>query len=101
MEMKKEMMLNAIQLGLNMGAEGCIAVLSREELEILANAGNKKVAKEEETEIIVQVYVDMIDDLIEKLAALGYHLIINGDSFENYDGFEIDHKNQVVDMLTW
>lgn len=101
MEMKKEMMLNAIQLGLNMGAEGCIAMLSREELEILANAGNKKVAKEEEAKIIVQVYVDMIDELIGKLATLGYHLIVNGESHENYDGFEIDHKNQVVDMLTW
>jgi hypothetical protein len=101
MEMKKEMMLNAIQLGLNMGAEGCIAMLSREELEILANAGNKKVAKEEETEVIVQVYVDMIDELIEKLAVLGYQIIINGESHANYDGFEIDHKNQVVDMLTW
>ena len=101
MEMKKEMMLNAIQLGLNMGAEGCIAMLSREELEILANAGNEKVTKKKETEIIAQVYVDMIDDLIEKLAVIGYDIIINGERHTNYDGFEIDHKNQVVEMLIW
>jgi hypothetical protein len=101
MEMKREMMLNAIQLGLNMGAEGCIAMLSREELEILANAGNKEVAEKKEAEITAEVYVDMIDDLIEKLAELGYQIIVNGESHANYDGFAIDHNNQVVDMLTW
>ena len=82
MEMKKEMMLNAIQLGLNMGAEGCIAMLSREELEILANAGNEEVTKEKEKEIAAQVYVDMIADLFDKLEALGYDTMVQGQGYD-------------------
>jgi hypothetical protein len=98
MEMKKEMMLNAIQLGLNMGAEGCIAMLSREELEILANAGNEKVAKEKEKEIIVQVYVDMIADLIDKLEALGYDVMVQGQGYNMETLFDIDinHDEKLI-----
>lgn len=95
MEMKKEMMLNAIQLGLNMGAEGCIAVLSREELEILANAGNEKVTKEKEKEIAAQVYVDMIVDLIDKLGVLGYDTLL-GNTDEVISDIEINHVNKLV-----
>lgn len=95
MEMKKEMMLNAIQLGLNMGAEGCIAMLSREELEILANAGNEKVAKEKEKEIAAQVYVDMIVDLIDKLGVLGYDTLL-GNTDEVISDIEINHVNKLV-----
>lgn len=97
MEMKKEMMLNAIQLGLNMGAEGCIAVLSREELEILANAGNKEVAKKKEVEITAEVYVDMIVDLIEKLDALGYDTVLDGTGVTISD-IEFDHLNKVIQI---
>lgn len=95
MEMKKEMMLNAIQLGLNMGAEGCIAMLSREELEILANAGNEKVTKEKEKEIAAQVYVDMIADLIDKLEALGYDTVLD-DTDEVISDIELDRLDKVV-----
>ncbi len=97
MEMKKEMMLNAIQLGLNMGAEGCIAMLTREELEILANAGNEEVTKEKEKEIIAQVYVDQIADLIDKLEALGYDTTL-GDTDEVVADIEIHHKNKVIQI---
>lgn len=95
MEMKKEMMLNAIQLGLNMGAEGCIAMLSREELEILANAGNEKVTKEKEKEIAAQVYVDMIVDLIDKLGVLGYDTLL-GNTDEVISDIELNHVNKLV-----
>lgn len=95
MEMKKEMMLNAIQLGLNMGAEGCIAILSREELEILANAGNEKVTKEKEKEIAAQVYVDMIVDLIDKLGVLGYDTLL-GNTDEVISDIELNHVNKLV-----
>lgn len=95
MEMKKEMMLNAIQLGLNMGAEGCIAMLSREELEILVNAGNEKVTKEKEKEIMAQVYVDMIADLIDKLEALGYDTVLD-DTDEVISDIELDRLDKVV-----
>lgn len=95
MEMKKEMMLNAIHLGLNMGAEGCIAILSREELEILANAGNEKVTKEKEKEIAAQVYVDMIVDLIDKLGVLGYDTLL-GNTDEVISDIEINHVNKLV-----
>lgn len=97
MEMKKEMMLNAIQLGLNMGAEGCIAVLSREELEILANANNEEVTKEKEKEIIAQVYVNQVRDLFDKLEALGYDIIIDFDNDERtISDMEIEHDNRTV-----
>ena len=95
MEMKKEMMLNAIQLGLNMGAEGCIAMLSREELEILANAGNEKVTKEKEKEIAAQVYVDMIVDLIDKLGVLGYDTLL-GNTDDVISDIELNHVNKLV-----
>lgn len=96
MEMKKEMMLNAIQLGLNMGAEGCIAMLSREELEILANAGNEEVTKEKEKEIMAQVYVDMIADLIDKLEALGYDVVVQGYDMETLCDIDINHNEKLI-----
>lgn len=100
MEMKREMMLNAIQLGLNMGAEGCIAMLSREELEILANAGNEEVTKEKEKAIVAQVYVDMIADLIDKLKTLGYDTAL-GDTEEVVADIELNHLNKVVQIWFW
>ena len=98
MEMKKEMMLNAIQLGLNMGAEGCIAMLTREELEILANAGNEEVTKEKEKEIAAQVYVDMIADLFDKLEALGYDTMVQGQGYdmETLSAIEINHDEKLI-----
>lgn len=103
MKTKEEMMKEAIKMGMNAGAVGCIAVLSAEELEILLGNSNKPAKTEEEmkTEITAQLYVDMIDELIEKLDALGYDVIVNGESYETYDGIEIDHKNKVVDITTW
>lgn len=96
MEMKKEMMLNAIQLGLNIGAEGCIAMLSREELEILANAGNEKVTKEKEKEIAARVYVDMIADLFDKLEALGYDVVVQGYDMETLSDIDINHDEKLI-----
>ena len=96
MEMKKEMMLNAIQLGLNMGAEGCIAMLSKEELEILANANNEEVTKKKETEIAAQVYVDMIVDLIDKLEALGYDVMVQGYDMETLCDIDINHNEKLI-----
>lgn len=105
MKTKEEMMKEAIKMGLNAGAAGCIAVFTAEELEILLGdskpAEPQKDEKELRKEIIAQVYVDQIGELIDRLDTLGYDVIVNGESYETYDGIEIDHKNKVVDITTW
>lgn len=106
MKTKEEMMKEAIKMGLNAGAAGCIAVFTAEELESLLGDSNKlakpvKTEEEMKREITAQLYVDMIDELVDKLIALGYDIIFNGESHETYDGLEIDHRNKVVDITTW
>lgn len=105
MKTKEEMMKEAIKMGLNAGAAGCIAVFTAEELEMILNNSKptepQKDEKELRKEIIAQVYAEQINELIDRLDALGYDVIVNGESHETYDGIEIDHKNKVVDITTW
>ena len=105
MKTKEEMMKEAIKMGLNAGAAGCIAVFTAEELEALLGdskpAEPQKDEMELRKEVIAQVYVDQIDDLIDKLDALGYDVILNGDSLDTYASMGIDHENKVVDIATW
>lgn len=105
MKTKEEMMKEAIKMGLNAGAAGCIAVFTAEELEMIL--GDSKPAEPQKDdmelrkEIIAQVYVDQIDDLLDKLDALGYDVILNGETYASMGIVEIDHKNKVVDIATW
>lgn len=105
MKTKEEMMKEAIKMGLNAGAVGCIAVLSAEELEVLLGNSNKpaepqKDEKELRKEAIAQVYVDQIDDLIERLESLGYDVILNYNSFDTYEDIDINHETKIVNIVT-
>ena len=101
MKTKEEMMREAIKMGLNAGAIGCVAVLSAEELKMLIESPEppEGVAKRD-LELIerttAQVYIDMIEELIDKLEALGYDVMFNTGTFV---AIEVDHKNKTVEMF--
>lgn len=105
MKTKEEMMKEAIKMGLNAGAAGCIAVFTAEELEMILNDSKpekpQKDEKELKKETVARVYVDQIIELFERLEALGYDIIINGESHEFYGGLEINHERKVVDITIW
>lgn len=102
MKTKEEMMKEAIKMGLNAGAIGCVAVLSAEELEMLIKSPEppEEVAKKDlelNKRTTAQVYVDMIEELIDKLEALGYDVMFN--TGETFVDIEVDHKNKTVEMF--
>lgn len=79
--MKKEMMKKALEMGIEMGAAGCVMVVTAEEMEILA--GMQEEAKEKETmtqeqarTIAAGVLVYQLNTLVEQLGTLGYDICI-------------------------
>ena len=102
MKTKEEMMKEAIKMGLTAGAVGCIAVLSAEELEMLATNPEPpedvtKTDLEANKKVVAQVYVDQIEELIGKLEALGYDVMFN--TRETFIDIEVDHDNKLVEMF--
>lgn len=105
MKTKEEMMKQALEMGLEMGVTGCIAVLTAEDMEVLLTAptSTKTANIDKETlkkEIVAQVYADLIEELINKLSTLGYDLTCNEEDKSFYD-IEINHKEKIVNINTW
>ena len=104
MKTKEEMMKEAIKMGLNAGAAGCIAVLTAEDLEALLGDSSKlvkpvKTEEEMKREITAQLYVDMIVELFSKLESLGY--VLNVEDYGSYDSIEVNHDEKTVAIMPW
>ena len=105
MKTKEEMMKQALEMGLEMGATGCIAVLTAEDMEMLLTAPKPQktndIDKEAlKKEVTAQVYADLIEELIQKLLTLGYDLTCNEEDESFYD-IEINHKQKIVNINTY
>ena len=92
--MKKEMMKEALKMGIEIGAAGCVMVVDAEEMEILA--GMREEAKEKETmtqeqarTIAAGVLVYQLNELVEQLESLGYDICVANNT--TYYPSGIDH----------
>lgn len=104
--MKKEMMKEAMKMGIEMGAAGCVMVVTAEEMEILASMQeeaekidtfNKSVADKLVEQALVQEYVSQVSELLTKIENLGYHIVDNADNILNE--IEIDFYDKVVEIF--
>ena len=106
MKTKEEMLKQTLEMGLEMGATDCVAVLTAEDMKVLLTAFEPKktnnVDKEVlKKEVVAQVYVDLIEKLIQELSRLGYDLTCNEEEGETFYDIEITHKEKIVNIVTW
>ena len=100
--MKKEMMKEAMKMGIEMGAAGCVMVVSAEEMEILA--GMQEEAEENESVVdtlveqaLVQEYVNQVSELLTKIENLGYD--ITDDAGNILNEIEINFYDKMVEIF--
>jgi hypothetical protein len=100
--MKKEMMKKALEMGIEMGAAGCVMVVTAEEMEILA--GMQEEAEENESVVdtlveqaLVQEYVNQVSELLTKIENLGYD--ITDDSGNILNEIEINFYDKMVEIF--
>ena len=103
--MKKEMMKKALEMGIEMGAAGCVMVVTAEEMEILAgmqkeaeelDAFNKSVADTLVEQALVQEYVNQVAELLTKIENLGYH--VTDDTGYILTDIEVDFIEKMVEI---
>lgn len=103
--MKKEMMKEALKMGIEMGAAGCVMVVTAEEMEILAgmqkeaeelDAFNKSVADTLVEQALVQEYVNQVAELLTKIENLGYH--VTDDTGYILTDIEVDFIEKMVEI---
>ena len=93
--MKKEMMKEALKMGIEMGAAGCVMVVTAEEMEILAGmqeeAEEKTTAptQEQARAIAAGVLVYQLNGLVDELETMGYDICSVDNTGYYPDG--IDH----------
>lgn len=104
--MKKEMMKEAMKMGIEMGAAGCVMVVSAEEMEILAGMQeeaekigifNKSVTDALVEQALVQEYVNQVCELLTKIENLGYH--ITDDLGYVLSDIEINFCDKIVEII--
>lgn len=100
--MKKEMMKKALEMGIEMGAAGCVMVVTAEEMEILA--GMQEEAEENESVVetlveqaLVQEYVNQVSELLTKIENLGYD--ITDDAGNILNEIEINFYDKMVEIF--
>ena len=100
--MKKEMMKKALEMGIEMGAAGCVMVVTAEEMEILA--GMQEEAEENESVVdtlveqaLVQEYVNQVSELLTKSENLGYD--ITDDAGNILNEIEINFYDKMVEIF--
>lgn len=104
--MKKEMMKKALEMGIEMGAAGCVMVVTAEEMEILAgmqkeaeelDAFNKSVADTLVEQALVQEYANQVAELLTKIENLGYH--ITNDIGDILTDIEVNFIDKTVEIF--
>ena len=104
--MKKEMMKEALKMGIEMGAAGCVMVVNAEEMEILAGMReeaekidifNKSVTDTLVEQALVQEYVSQVGELLTKIENLGYH--ITDDTGYILSDIEINFCDKMVEIF--
>lgn len=104
--MKKEMMKEALKMGIEMGAAGCVMVVTAEEMEILAGMQeeaekidifNKSVTDTLVEQALVQEYVNQVGELLTKIENLGYH--ITDDTGYILTDIEINFIDKMVEIF--
>ena len=104
--MKKEMMKEALKMGIEMGAAGCVMVVNAEEMEILVGMQeeaekidifNKSVTDTLVEQALVQEYVSQVSELLTKIENLGYHITDNAGNILNE--IEIDFCDKIVEII--
>ena len=104
--MKKEMMKKALEMGIEMGAAGCVMVVTAEEMEILAgmqeeaeelDTFNKSVADTLVEQALVQEYANQVAELLTKIENLGYH--ITNDIGDILTDIEVNFIDKTVEIF--
>ena len=104
--MKKEMMKKALEMGIEMGAAGCVMVVDAEEMEILAGMReeaekidifNKSVTDTLVEQALVQEYVSQVGELLTKIENLGYH--VTDDTGYILTDIKIDFIDKMVEIF--
>ena len=103
--MKKEMMKKALEMGIEMGATGCVMVVTAEEMEILAGMQeeaekidifNKSVTDTLVEQALVQEYANQVAELLTKIENLGYH--VTDDTGYILTDIKIDFIDKMVEI---
>ena len=100
------MMKKALEMGIEMGAAGCVMVVTAEEMEILAgmqkeaeelDAFNKSVADTLVEQALVQEYANQVAELLTKIENLGYH--ITNDIGDILTDIEVNFIDKTVEIF--